>query len=186
MSLQVLGVGLPRTGTMSLCRALRILGYNTVHYSPERAIQAGMEQSWRVYDDVDAAADFPAALQWKELDFLYGPLKLILTIREPRDSWFASIRGFGKQLDTWVGDNPYRAVMDSIADYWWGPRPHTRDGIIAWYDTWIRDVMKIAPAERLLVYNLCGGDGWEPLCRFLGKPVPDEPFPWENKRGAPT
>lgn len=28
------------------------------------------------------------------------------------------------------------------------------------------------------------GDGWEPLCEFLGKPVPDEPFPWVNDAEA--
>lgn len=27
------------------------------------------------------------------------------------------------------------------------------------------------PPERLLIYKL--GDGWEPLCKFLGKPVPE-------------
>jgi hypothetical protein len=34
------------------------------------------------------------------------------------------------------------------------------------------------PPERLLVFEL--GDGWEPLCRFLGKPVPEIPFPQTN------
>ncbi len=34
--------------------------------------------------------------------------------------------------------------------------------------------------ERLLTYNL--GDGWEPLCRILGEPVPDMPFPRSNPR----
>lgn len=28
-------------------------------------------------------------------------------------------------------------------------------------------------------------DGWEPLCRFLGKEVPDEPFPHANATGSP-
>lgn len=27
-------------------------------------------------------------------------------------------------------------------------------------------------------------DGWEPLCEFLGKEVPDEPFPHLNATGA--
>ena len=27
-------------------------------------------------------------------------------------------------------------------------------------------------------------DGWEPLCNFLGYPVPDVPFPHENKSGS--
>ena len=25
------------------------------------------------------------------------------------------------------------------------------------------------------------GDGWEPLCEFLGKDVPDQDFPWMNE-----
>ncbi|CCW65209.1 unnamed protein product [Phytomonas sp. EM1] len=31
------------------------------------------------------------------------------------------------------------------------------------------------PPGRLLVYRY--GDGWDPLCAFLEKPIPDEPFP---------
>ena len=27
-------------------------------------------------------------------------------------------------------------------------------------------------------------DGWEPLCRFLDVPVPDEEFPHKNKNGS--
>jgi hypothetical protein len=39
-------------------------------------------------------------------------------------------------------------------------------------------VRRTVPAERLLVYRV--QDGWEPLCRFLGVEVPDEPFPRVN------
>lgn len=45
------------------------------------------------------------------------------------------------------------------------------------------------PSERLLEWS--APDGWEPLCEFLGKPVPDEPFPngnptteWAQRVGA--
>lgn len=34
--------------------------------------------------------------------------------------------------------------------------------------------------ERLLIYE--AGQGWEPLCRFLGVAIPDEPYPSENSR----
>lgn len=27
-------------------------------------------------------------------------------------------------------------------------------------------------------------DGWEPLCKFLGKPIPNEPFPRSNDAAA--
>lgn len=36
-------------------------------------------------------------------------------------------------------------------------------------------------ADRLLVMEL-GVDGWEKLCAFLGKEVPDEPYPKSNSR----
>lgn len=35
-------------------------------------------------------------------------------------------------------------------------------------------ILDVVPKERLLVMNL--GDGWEPLCEFLNKPVPFEPY----------
>lgn len=39
-------------------------------------------------------------------------------------------------------------------------------------------VRRVTPKEKLLEYRL--GEGWEPLCRFLGKEVPDVPFPKVN------
>jgi hypothetical protein len=36
------------------------------------------------------------------------------------------------------------------------------------------------PPERLLVFE--AKDGWQPLCEFLGVPVPDVPYPRVNSR----
>jgi Sulfotransferase domain len=36
------------------------------------------------------------------------------------------------------------------------------------------------PANKLLVYSVT--EGWEPLCKFLGVPVPPTPFPRKNER----
>jgi hypothetical protein len=36
-------------------------------------------------------------------------------------------------------------------------------------------VKKIVPKDRLLVWNV--KEGWEPLCTFLGKDIPDKPIP---------
>ena len=35
-----------------------------------------------------------------------------------------------------------------------------------------------APPDRLLEYS--ASEGWEPLCKFLDKPIPDEKFPTGN------
>ena len=41
-------------------------------------------------------------------------------------------------------------------------------------------VRRITPKHRLLEYKL--ESKWEPLCDFLGKPVPSVPFPHTNER----
>lgn len=66
------------------------------------------------------------------------------------------------------------------------------------YRHYYRDIRELVPKERLLEFNL--KDGWEPLCKFLEKPVPvsdvrlmycgsaDDiqavPFPHENDKQA--
>ena len=40
----------------------------------------------------------------------------------------------------------------------------------------------MVPDEQLLVYKV--GEGWDRLCEFLDKDVPDTEFPHENKAGA--
>lgn len=47
------------------------------------------------------------------------------------------------------------------------------------YDRHGRRIREMVPPEKLLVYRM--GDGWEPLCEFLGKDVPDVEFPWLNE-----
>ena len=42
-------------------------------------------------------------------------------------------------------------------------------------------VQHLVPQEQLLVYHV--GDGWEPICKFLDKPVPKIPYPKENSAG---
>jgi hypothetical protein len=39
-------------------------------------------------------------------------------------------------------------------------------------------IKKVVPKENLLEMEL--GDGWEPLCNFLGVPIPEVPYPCSN------
>lgn len=50
------------------------------------------------------------------------------------------------------------------------------------YDRHNAHVQELIAKEQLLVYNI--SEGWEPLCRFLEVPMPNEPFPNLNERGA--
>jgi hypothetical protein len=59
-------------------------------------------------------------------------------------------------------------------------KPRARDA----YEEYYRRVREAVPIEsgRRLEYTL--GDGWEPLCEFLGKEVPDVEFPRVNDRAS--
>ncbi|CAH0038151.1 unnamed protein product [Clonostachys rhizophaga] len=48
------------------------------------------------------------------------------------------------------------------------------------YDQYYKKIRDMIPPERRLEYSI--GDGWEPLCAFLGKDIPDVPFPRLNDR----
>lgn len=48
------------------------------------------------------------------------------------------------------------------------------------YDKHSDFIRAVTPASNLLEFEV--GSGWEALCRFLGKPVPDKPFPRKNER----
>lgn len=50
------------------------------------------------------------------------------------------------------------------------------------YDAYFAEVRRAVPEGRRLEYRM--GDGWEPLCAFLGVPVPDVPFPGANEQEA--
>jgi hypothetical protein len=41
-------------------------------------------------------------------------------------------------------------------------------------------VRRLTPQSQLLEYKL--SDGWGPLCEFLGRPIPDKPFPHLNEK----
>ncbi len=50
--------------------------------------------------------------------------------------------------------------------------------MIAVYKRHNEEVRRVIPKARLLVFDPV--QGWEPLCRFLGVPVPAAPFPHAN------
>lgn len=56
------------------------------------------------------------------------------------------------------------------------------------YGEWKKFVKnQVYPPSKLLMYN-CGRDGWKPLCKFLGKPIPSKSikFPHRNQQNEWT
>jgi len=55
-----------------------------------------------------------------------------------------------------------------------------KEGVIAAFHAQEAAIKAAIPASRLLVRQ--AKDGWEPLCAFLGVPVPATPYPRTNSK----
>ena len=49
---------------------------------------------------------------------------------------------------------------------------------LKFYNDWVEEVKNTVPEEKLLIFSV--KEGWEPLCKFLDLPIPDQPFPRTN------
>ena len=158
---KVFCIGLPKTGTRSICEALRILRYKTIHYPKPLGAILGY----------DAAGDISVTVNWKFLDHVYPGSKFILTLRESKTWHRSTARHFAE-----YADNPYRQQMFGCFKY---KKKAFQDA----YDNHRKMVQKHfrKRANNLLLMNIMTGDGWEQLCPFLGKSIPEEPFPWLGK-----
>jgi len=194
MALKVVGSGLGRTGTKSLQTALNTLGLGPCHHMlevfthPETMalwIEAGAGRpDWEaIFADYHAMVDYPGAAFWRELADYYPDAKVLHSVRDP-DQWFdstqATIFAPGSPI-TQVGADT-GALAAFFNSFVGDLRGHLNDRAYM-TDHFLRhtEAVKAAiPADRLLVYE--AGQGWEPLCVFLGVPVPDAPYPSENNR----
>jgi Sulfotransferase domain len=131
-----------------------------------------------------SAVDWPVCSFWAELAGRYPDAKVILTVRDP-GRWFESAWStiFPRILrpvaeDDEVGRRRGRMQRQLIVEQTFGgdiESPEHAQGVFLRH---IEAVKRGVTPERLLVYGV--RDGWEPLCDFLGLPVPDEPFPHVN------
>jgi len=179
-SLKVFGIGLSKTGTTSLYAALHVLGYRSGTFGHLRAL--GLEKwfngdfSHDYLKDFDAVTDLPIGLFYKQLDLRYPGSKFILTIRD-LEPWLASCeRQFSKR------PNPPEGFHRRVRTAAYGATEFDRDRFIERRDAHhagIRAYFAQRP-EDLLELDICGGEGWDALCPFLGRELPETPFPNEK------
>ncbi|MBV1870168.1 MAG: sulfotransferase family protein [Gammaproteobacteria bacterium] len=188
MALKIIGAGFGRTGTESMKQALEILGFAPCHHMIEVLRNPEQEQYWRkavvdnsfdwdqAFQGYQAAVDWPSAYYWRELSERYPKAKVLLTVRSA-ESWYES---FSNTILEVIKNSPDSGALGKtlIAEQVFQGQPDNRDHAIAVYEQNIRDVQAAIPADRLLTYHT--GSGWAPLCAFLNKDVPDQPYPRTN------
>lgn len=195
MALKIIGAGFGRTGTYSLKAALERLGFGPCHHMSEVIGDPGQIQLWsdvvdgrsdydRIFSGFCAAVDFPVAAYWQDVLAANPGAKVILSHRDAED-WFGS---FSQTILPLILD---RKAWPEHAKPWFEMIEKViigealngctdRDGILAAYRANEAAVRDLEAQGDALVFSV--RDGWEPLCRFLGVPEPQEPFPKTNAR----
>ncbi len=196
MSLSVIGAGYGRTGTLSLKYALEALGFSRCHHMYEVINNPGEDQRWlaaargeRVnWDDLlagyAAAVDWPACHFYRELAAHYPHAKVVLTVRDPMD-WFDSMssttlrvirQGMQSGRIKPEGNLGTELVVKAAFEGNIDDAEHA----VKIFNRHTEEVKAAIDPQRLLIFQV--NDGWAPLCAFLERPIPDEPFPRVNSR----
>jgi Sulfotransferase domain len=167
------------------------------------ALARGEASDWRpMLQGYASTIDWPTTYIWKELAAANPQAKIILTVRDP-EAWYASAAAtiFARMLefetlraetlraealrgDQAAVDPTRRRHMEMIntliVEKTFGGSLD-KDNAIAVFNAHNDEVRRLVPRKRLLVYE--SGDGWQPLCAFLGVPVPATPYPKVNTTG---
>lgn len=191
--LQVIGAGLPRTGTTSLKAGLERLLDGPCYHMFElhqrfeedfalwgAALDGDLKSLDAVTDGWNAAVDWPASLFWRELAERNPSAKVVLSHRASPDQWWQSA-----DATVWkaLRDHQDRPVVGEfnakmVAKAGMGDDFGTKAGAQAYYQRQLDGVTAAIAPERLIMWE--PSQGWQPLCEGLGLDVPDEPFGHHN------
>jgi hypothetical protein len=196
MSLRVVGAGLPRTGTHSLQIALeQLLGGRCYHMREIPGHPFDLGEGWnqaltgdtpdwnQILDGYVAAVDWPTSLFWRELSEANPEALVLLSVRDSAETWWQSVDATilpvaRKALaPDW---NQGRGLLDVLERFTRTKHWDNPEMMMAAYERHNEEVRRIVPPERLLEWH--AAQGWDPICRALGLPIPDSPFPWVNQR----
>jgi hypothetical protein len=175
------GIGLSRTGTLSLTQALSALGIEAVHYPNDARTQEELTKgcyALSLLQTVQAVTDIPVSPFYPQFDKAFPDSKFILTTRST-DTWLASVERHFRMyvehqrdsFDDFVFACVYGCLHFDAERFRYVKDLHEAN---------VRRYFSDKP-HRLLILDVSQGDPWVPLCSFLGRPVPNEDFPHRNR-----
>ena len=144
-----------------------------------------------IFEGYGACLDFPSCNYYKELMDAYPDAKVILTVRDS-ESWIKSwnvlnnkiLKSFTFRFLAKIPFTSFKLQKDIHNKMILGVNGAfkgvvtDKDKMIE-FEKWNKSVIDYVPNDRLLVYQV--KEGWEPICNFLNKPIPNIPFPYKNK-----
>jgi sulfotransferase family protein len=178
---------------MSLALALGLLGYRSLHFPHDDRTReqvmaflatGGDRLRLSVLERLDAVTDTPICATFEALDAAYPGSKFILTIRD-KETWLESCRAYwAAWVDAYLlarPDDPFPIYIIAIHAKIYGTPTFDGEQFSRAYDDYHERVRRHFGdrPEDLLTIDI--GEGWDPLCEFLGLPQPRAAFPWANR-----
>jgi len=167
--------------------AFNTLGFKAAHYR-EDLLEYWVKKDYApIIAEItkhDAFHDAP----WNLMNMLevymdeFPDSKFILTVRDEHH-WIQSVKNYFYDVkskcshirhsdDSYIIErNQYLFGSTYLID---------EDNCLNKYREFNEYVYQIIPKDKLLIMNLEHGDGWDELCQFLERPVPDCPFPHKH------
>jgi len=201
--MKIICAGYGKTGTKSIAKALRYLGFMVFDWEEQTfdfldhwvdVFQTGAKPDVkRVYQNADVCVDTPGNFFFEEILEAFPECKVILSVRE-EDSWIESyvrqlefIHAMRSNIVSMLSptSRKFDYVLDSFLTAAGGSiNPKSTYVIKKRYRIHNHRVKSIVPSNKLLVYNV--KQGWKPLCDFLECKVPTIAFPHENIKAEIT
>lgn len=195
-------IGRNKTGTTSLARAFKDLGYPVGN---QRKAELLLDdyirkdfipiikycRSAQVFQDIP----FSYPELYKVLDQAYPGSKFILTVRDSPEQWYQSLVRYHSKLfgrgQVPTADDLRKAAYVYPGWIWKANRavystpeddPYNKEILIQHYLEYNQDVQDyFSDKDCLLTINVSEKGAYQKFCEFIGvKPLADD-FPWENK-----
>ena len=184
---RIFGIGMHKTATTSLHRALELLGYESWHWKSAHEAKAIWREvhNWGRSPTVEryyALCDLPIPLVFKELDAAYPGSKFVLTLRDERKWLEAVMRHFSVAYNKWRTGWDGDPFTHRVHQLLYGRRDFEPDVMLERYRRHNAEVLEYfrhRPRD-LLVMQMDQGAGWRELCRFLNCSEPAVAYPFEN------
>ncbi|XP_078482886.1 uncharacterized protein LOC144742423 [Ciona intestinalis] len=210
--MKIICSGMSKTGTKTVCQALRILGYEVYDfeeqfwYLGDRLIKC-LDEGWtdddlrEMFKDVDAFTDIPSCLLWEDISRVFPDAKIIHMERNNEDEW---ARSFKNQLEKIYYNRILRTLLllsptgTKLRRYYSACNrvQASCQALMPWKNIPINiplarmryrmhnvNVRQSASVPKDRIHFLKHSEGWKPLCAFLGVSEPDTPYPHRNKGG---
>lgn len=176
---RIFGIGLPKTGTLSLHHALLALGIDSVHY-PINDVIPGLQRF--EYKALERHRAYVNCGEWHfaALDKQFTGSRFIYTWRD-YDDWIVSVKNHFERYETpAMYSLPYLNRLEVFASVVFNEEVmktiyHAHQCSVERY---FRD------KDNILKLNVTDKRAYAQLCDYLGLPIVNAPFPHENKARA--